>query len=88
MQLTLDRFGRMVLPKSIRDDFGLRSGDVLEAEETKDAIVLRPLVRSSCIRREGVALVFTGRVGDGAGSILEDVRQSRLDHIAGKLGAP
>ncbi len=39
MQLTLDRFGRMVLPKAIRDGFGLIPGDVLDVEEQKDAIV-------------------------------------------------
>ena len=56
MQLTLDRFGRMVLPKSIRDDFGLRPGDVLEAEEQKDAIVLRAYPKTSLLLFPGVSL--------------------------------
>lgn len=88
MQLTLDRFGRMVLPKAIRDDFGLRSGDVLEAEETKDAIVLRPVQRADCVKREGSALVFTGRVNGDVKSTLDDVRQSRMDQLAGILAKP
>lgn len=87
MQLTLDRFGRMVLPKSIRDDFGLQSGDILEAEETRDTIVLRPVLRPDCVKREGSALVFTGRVNGSAGNILDDIRQSRMDHVTGKAGA-
>ncbi len=28
MQLTIDRFGQMVLPKAMRDDFGLRAAMV------------------------------------------------------------
>jgi len=86
MQLTLDRFGRMVLPKAIRDDFGLRTGDILEAEETQGTIVLRPLVRSECVKREGTALVYTGHVSGLTGKILDEVRQSRLDKVAGVLG--
>ena len=87
MQLTLDRFGRMVLPKAIRDDFGLRPGDVLEAEEQTDAIVLRPLTRSDCLRREGRALVFTGKAAGAIGGVLGGVREARLNCIAGKRGA-
>ena len=86
MQLTLDRFGRMVLPKAIRDDFGLRSGDILEAEETKGAIVLRPVLRADCTKREGSFLVFTGSVNGSVRHSLEDARESRLEHVAGKLG--
>ncbi len=87
MQLTLDRFGRMVLPKAIRDGFGLRPGDVLDAEEQKDAIVLRPLARADCIKREGRALVFTGNVAGDVGTVLDDAREMRLDRVAGKRGS-
>ena len=87
MQLTLDRFGRMVLPKSIRDGFGLQPGDVIEAEEQKDAIVLRPLTRSDCTRREGRALVFTGKATGEIGGVLEGVREARLNRVGGKRGA-
>lgn len=44
MQVKVDKFGRMVLPKEIRDDFDLVPGSVLDVEETPDAIVLRPVV--------------------------------------------
>ena len=87
MQLTLDRFGRMVLPKGMRDAFGLQPGDVLEAEKQKDAIVLRPLTRTDYFRREGRALVFTGKATGDIGGTLESVREERLNRTAGKRGA-
>ncbi len=77
----------MVLPKAIRDGFGLRPGDVLDAEEHKDTIVLRPLTRTDCIKREGRALVFTGSVAGEVGDVLEEVRETRLDRVAGKRGS-
>ncbi len=40
--LTLDKAGRVVLPKPVRDDMQLRAGDSLELESSEDSIVLRP----------------------------------------------
>lgn len=43
MKLTLDKFGRVVIPKSIRDRLGLRPGTTLELDQSsEDSIVLRP----------------------------------------------
>ncbi len=82
MQMTLDRFGRIVLPKALREEFGLQPGDAIEAERQKDAIVLRPQARSDGIRREGRLLVFTGRaVGDISGA-QDRARAERLDRVA------
>lgn len=86
MQMTLDRFGRMVLPKMIRDHFGLQPGDVIEAEEHSDAIVLRPVTPTGCIRREGRALVFTGKATGDIAGVLGGVRDARLNRMAGKRG--
>jgi AbrB family looped-hinge helix DNA binding protein len=47
--LTLDKAGRVVLPKPVRDELQLRAGDSLELESSEDRIVLRP-------RRGGVGL--------------------------------
>ena len=47
--LTIDKAGRVVLPKSVRDEMHLRAGDSLELESSEDRIVLRP-------RRGGVRL--------------------------------
>src|SRR5438105_9494541 len=47
--LTIDKAGRVVLPKPVRDEMQLRAGDSLELESSEDRIVLRP-------RRGGVGL--------------------------------
>jgi AbrB family looped-hinge helix DNA binding protein len=38
---TLDKAGRVVLPKPVRDEMQLRAGDSLELESSEDRIVLR-----------------------------------------------
>jgi len=45
METTFDKFGRVVIPKGIRDNLGLRSGEGLEIEKSENEIILRPLGR-------------------------------------------
>ena len=40
METTLDRFGRIVIPKKIRDDFNLQAGSQINIEESEQAIIL------------------------------------------------
>jgi AbrB family looped-hinge helix DNA binding protein len=41
--MTLDKAGRAVLPKRVRDELQLGPGDALEVESSDDQIILRPL---------------------------------------------
>jgi len=40
--LTVDKAGRVVLPKPVREELQLAPGDSLELESSEDRIVLRP----------------------------------------------
>jgi len=50
--LTVDKAGRVVLPKPVRDELELAAGDSLEMESTEDAIVLRPVRRDVGLRKK------------------------------------
>jgi AbrB family looped-hinge helix DNA binding protein len=50
--LTLDKAGRVVLPKPIRDELQLSPGDSLEVETSEDQIVLRPVRGTSRLRKK------------------------------------
>lgn len=43
METTLDRFGRVVIPKEIRDILGLKPGELLKVEQSDDEVILKPL---------------------------------------------
>ena len=81
MQLALDKFGRMVLPKRIRDDFHLKGGDRLEATEEGDCIVLRPLHAKQAIKSDDGILVFSGRPTGKLEKAVEDGRNERLHRL-------
>jgi AbrB family looped-hinge helix DNA binding protein len=42
MKASIDRLGRVVVPKPIRDKLHLRGGEILEIEERDGVIELRP----------------------------------------------
>ena len=41
METTLDKFGRIVIPKEIRDDFNLKPGSQIRIEESEQAIIIK-----------------------------------------------
>jgi AbrB family looped-hinge helix DNA binding protein len=82
MKTAIDRFGRVVVPKSVRRNLGLEAGGELEIVETADAIVLRPIHRQPHLRVKDGVLVFTGDVGD-ARDALQRVRSERLRKAGG-----
>ena len=78
MEVTLDRFGRVVLPKSVREDLDLDAGSVLEIEEVKDGILLKPIRdEPQLVERDGV-LVFLGRSSGDVTNVVEKLREARL----------
>ncbi len=50
--LTVDKAGRVVLPKPVRDELQLSAGDSLELESSEDRIVLRPVRGMVGLRKE------------------------------------
>ena len=56
--LTLDKAGRIVLPKPLRDEFQLSAGDSLELESSEEWIVLRPARGRGQMKKESGVWVF------------------------------
>lgn len=78
MELTIDRAGRLVIPKRFRERFHLVSGSKLEIEADGEGIHLRPAGSGSdSLRRERGLLVHSGG-GHAAGlDIAEFIRNQR-----------
>ena len=81
METTLDRFGRIIIPKNVREDIGLEAGAVLQVEKQGEKIVLQPVQgEPQVVEKKGI-LVFTGGAIGDIGSALRQHRQSRLKKI-------
>ena len=65
MTLKIDKAGRVILPKPVRDRLGLTAGNDLEIQETPEGIVLRPDGPKPSLIRNGSFLVHTGEIPQG-----------------------
>jgi AbrB family looped-hinge helix DNA binding protein len=59
-RVTLNKAGRIVIPKSLREKLHLEPGDALEMESIGEQITLRP-VRGTLTKEHGVWVFHTGQ---------------------------
>jgi len=76
MTLKLDKAGRVILPKPVRDRLGLHAGSDLEIQETPDGVVLRLTGRRPSLVKKGSFWVHTGELPPGY-DILKAIDEDR-----------
>ena len=83
MQLKIDKAGRIVVPKAIRERLGLDAGMDLEIIEGAGGVLVRPAKREPLLVREGKLLVHTGKLSGSydAASIVDDERETRIREL-------
>jgi len=78
--VTLDNAGRVVIPKSLRDELQLEPGDTLELESEGESMTLRPVRSVSPLRKEHGVWVFRGSKKLPAAAtdeVLQELRKER-----------
>lgn len=83
MDVTLDRYGRILLPKPLRDRLGLQAGSRLQVVATGEGIALRPVDRDAILALRDGVLVYEGRLLDDGAGLLRDVREERIRRAGG-----
>lgn len=87
-QLTLDKAGRVVLPKPMRDELQLGPGDSLEIESSEGQIVLRPVRGSMPLRKKHGIWVFRTGAPLSASSVTATIREVRETRDRQNVGKP
>jgi AbrB family looped-hinge helix DNA binding protein len=86
-KVTLDRAGRVVLPKALRDELHLSSGDTLDLTVKGDEVTLRPRRNATPLQKERGVWVF--RTGEPLTAVeteetLHNIRTQRHHRNAGE----
>ena len=79
-RLTIDRAGRVVIPKPLREELHLEPGDSLEMESFGEQITLRPVRGTGPLTKEqGVWVFRSGHplVASATDEMLEQIRLER-----------
>ena len=80
IQLTMDKAGRVVIPKPLREELHLEPGDSLEIENVGEQITLRPVRGTGPLTKEhGVWVFHTGQAlpASATDGILQQLREER-----------
>jgi AbrB family looped-hinge helix DNA binding protein len=83
---TIDRFGRVVIPKKVRDDFGLTPNVELEVEGGSNGIVIHPKREDPFVISKNGVLVVRAKATEPIEYFLEKDRRNRIKHIMKDIG--
>jgi AbrB family looped-hinge helix DNA binding protein len=84
-KVAIDKAGRLVLPKQLRDELRLAPGDILELLREGDKITLSPAHPRSTLQKEhGVWVYRSGRPADvPIAELIDEDRENRLRELLG-----
>jgi len=84
MNVTLDKAGRVVLPKRLRQQLHLAPGDTLELESEGERVTLRPVRPQALLRKEYGVWVYQGEPADlSIPDLIDREREKRLREALG-----
>lgn len=82
--ITIDSAGRVVLPKPLRDHYGLHPGSELELRHDGTEIHLRPVQDDRPLKEVNGFLVYAGRSSDSDSDAVRRQREVRLRRVYGR----
>ena len=83
-EITLDRAGRVLIPKSLRRELRLGEGDTLHLESAGDQITLRPVRQEGLLKKEQGVWVFQSEPVDvSIPDLIDRVRAQRSMDLLG-----
>ena len=85
MTLRMDKAGRIVLPKPVRDRLGLRAGMDLEIAESSEGLVLKPVIEMPSMVRVNGFWVHQGVAPKGFdwNRFMDEEREERHRKVSG-----
>jgi len=84
--VTIDKAGRVVIPKEVRDELRLEAGDTLTLESEGERVTLRPTHGTPLQKERGVWVFHGGKrlSLDEANQLVRDAREQRDRQNAGE----
>jgi AbrB family looped-hinge helix DNA binding protein len=85
MNVKIDKAGRIVLPKPVRDRLRLRQGSDLEIEERPEGLLLKPVDQRPSMVQENGIWVHLGKLPKGFDweTLVDEVRDDRIKELSG-----
>jgi AbrB family looped-hinge helix DNA binding protein len=83
-KLTLDRAGRVLIPKSLRQELHLGPGDALQLDSEGEEITLRPVRPKALLKKEKGVWVYQGEPTHASiPDLIDREREKRASELLG-----
>jgi AbrB family looped-hinge helix DNA binding protein len=83
-KLTLDKAGRVLIPKPLRQELHLDPGDTLQLDSEGDQITLRPMRPKALLKKKHGVWVYQGEPTDASvTAVIDREREKRLRELMG-----
>ena len=82
--ITIDKAGRVVIPKRMRDALQIRPGDSLEITASEEQIMLRPArAKGRLVKERGLWVYYSGTSisPDEAARLVDNMREERIQSL-------
>jgi AbrB family looped-hinge helix DNA binding protein len=91
MEVKIDDYGRIVIPKEVREQLGIESGSALEVRVDQDgdagrAITLALKGQEPALQQKGELLVHSGRLTEEEFDVVEQIRATRRERARKHAG--
>lgn len=81
-KISIDKAGRVVLPKSLREKLRVEAGDDLLVEAQGDHITLRPVRQDALLKKEYGIWVYQGEPSDtSVPDLIDAEREKRIREL-------
>jgi AbrB family looped-hinge helix DNA binding protein len=82
-KISIDKAGRVVLPKSLREKMRVEAGDDLLVEAEGDRITLRPVRQEALLKKEYGIWVYQGEPSDASiPDLIDAEREKRIRELS------
>jgi AbrB family looped-hinge helix DNA binding protein len=84
-KITLDRAGRVLIPKTLRQEWRLNPGDTLQLEsQGEEMVTLRPVRPKALLKKELGVWVYQGEAASASiPALIDREREKRLRELLG-----
>lgn len=86
MVTTLDKFGRIIIPKKFRAHLGISSDTSLNISEDGKRIIIEPIQQKEPVVDKDGILVFTGKLDKTKNDFIQNDRNKRMKKIISDEG--
>ncbi len=83
MVTTLDKYGRILIPKKMRKKMGIAKNAQLKLVQEENRLIIEPIPEETPLVIENGFLVYTGEMPDDVDDFIQKDREDRMRQVLG-----